>query len=157
MEKSKKVSYLKRFLLLFKPHRGLLVIIILISVVHRMIALVNPWLARLIMNEVIVGKPVLQFDERQRILWGIGGALLVLAVVQAVTFFIHSNLLAKLLWKIIFDVRQQLNWHLQKLSLSFYSHQKTGRLVSGSLTISTRLPILSVRVWSISCWTVFLL
>jgi len=41
-----------------------------------------------------------------------------------------AKFLGKLLWRIIFDLRQQLNWHLQKLSLSFFAREKTGRLVS---------------------------
>jgi subfamily B ATP-binding cassette protein MsbA len=128
--KNKQRSYIRHFLRLFKPHRGLFLIIIIIALIHQAMSLAYPWLARLVMDEVIAGKSALPLAARQRLLWTVGGSILALALGMGVMSFLRGNLLGKLLLRVIFDLRQQLNWHLQKLSLSFFSRQKTGRLVS---------------------------
>lgn len=128
--KSKRRSYLKHFFRLFKPYRGLFISVIIIAIIVQVMNLTYPWLARLVMDEVIAGKSGLPLAERQRILWIVGGIILGLALGIGIMSFFRGNLLGKLLLKVIFDLRQQLNWHFQKLSLSFFSRQKTGRLVS---------------------------
>lgn len=128
--KNRKVSYLKEFIGMFKPYRVLFLVIFLIAIIHQTMTLVYPWLARIVMDEVISGKSALSLYERQRILLNIGSVILILAFGIGVMSFLRGNLLAKLLLRLVFDLRQQLNWHLQKLSLSFFSRQKTGRLVS---------------------------
>lgn len=128
--RSKQISYMKRFLRLFRPYRGLFLVLILVAILHQAMNLAYPWLARLVMDEVITGKSGLPSPERQRLLWTVGTSILVLALGIGVMSFLRGHLLGRLLWHVIFDLRQQLNWHLQKLSLSFFSRQKTGRLVS---------------------------
>ena len=130
MARKTQLSYIKRFLSLLKPYRGLFIVVVIIAIIHQAMNLTYPWLARIVMDEVITGKSDYSLPERQRMLWIVGCSIFGLAIGIGVASFARGNLLGKLLWRVIFDLRQQLNWHLQKLSLSFFARQKTGRLVS---------------------------
>jgi subfamily B ATP-binding cassette protein MsbA len=123
-------TFLKNFLNLFKPYKKVFILIIVLSVIRQFLNLVHPWLARIVMDKVIANKAGLDVAERLNILVRIGSGMLVIAVGFGVILFVRGTIMGKLMWRVIFDLRQHLNWHLQKLSLSFFSKQQTGRLVS---------------------------
>lgn len=129
MDKKRRL-YIKKFIRLFKPYRSLFIFILILAIMLQAMRLIYPWLARMVMDEVISAKSGLSLPECQKILWIVGGSILALAFGIGLLSFAKNNLLGKLLWRIIFDLRQQLNWHLQKLSLSFFARERTGRLVS---------------------------
>jgi len=128
--KSGKRAHLRRFVRLCKPYWGLFLLVVGAALLQRGLALAFPPLAGWVMDDVIADESALPTEQRLRILWRVGSALVAVALVSGIVLFVRGNLLGKLLWRVIFDLRQQLNWHLQRLSLSFYSRQHTGRLVS---------------------------
>ncbi|NLX03751.1 MAG: ABC transporter ATP-binding protein [Phycisphaerae bacterium] len=127
---AERASYIWQFLRLFKPYKGLLILVLVIAIGNQAMVLAFPWLARWIVNEVVSGKSGLPMAERIGILKVAGGLMFAMAFGIGIASFARGNLLGKLLWEIIFELRQSLSWHLKKLSLSFYNRQQTGHLVS---------------------------
>lgn len=127
---AKNRSNLFRFLRMFMPYRFRLMRVLAVALSVQALALIFPQLVRLVMDEVIQGKSGYSEQTRIRILFGAAAAIFAVALLFGIIHFIRINMLQRLLWRIIFDLRQTLNWHLQRLSLAFYARQRIGRLVS---------------------------
>ena len=128
--KPAKKSNLRRFLQMAKAYRGLFVVVLLLSIAMQIIVLVYPRLVGFIIDEVINGKSGYSTDKRLNLLYITTLSIAVLAVINGFINYIQVNYLYKLLWNVIFDLRQKLNWHIQRLSLSFFTKHMTGQLVS---------------------------
>ena len=127
--KGRPIPY-KQIFSLFKPYRWLFLLVVVFSMGLNILPLAYPQLARTVIDRVVLNNDGLSNSLRFRILWGVASLIVVMAIAFGLLNFVQVRMLYKLLWGIIFDLRQKLNWHLQKLSLSFHAKQKTGKLVS---------------------------
>ncbi|MFH1613519.1 MAG: ABC transporter ATP-binding protein [Planctomycetota bacterium] len=115
---------------MFKPYRRLFLLVVVLTAGLKVMPLVYPQLARVIIDNLILDQTHLPRNKKIILLWTTSGGIAALAVIFAGVTLIQVKMYYKLLWGIIFDLRQRLSWHIQKLSLSFYARQKTGKLVS---------------------------
>lgn len=125
-----KKKNLRRFLQIAKAYRGLFVAVLLMSAAMQIVVLLYPQLARFVIDEVIIGRSGCSANKRLDLLYISTLIIMLLAVINGFINYLQVNYVYKLLWNVIFDLRQRLNWHIQGLSLSFFTRQMTGRLVS---------------------------
>ena len=125
-----KKSNLKRFLHMAKAYRHLFMVVLAMSIAMQIIVLVYPQLARFVIDEVINEKSIHSTNKRLNLLYITTLSIVLLAIINGFINYLQVNYLYKLLWNVIFDLRQKLNWHMQRLSLSFFTKHMTGRLVS---------------------------
>src|SRR6266576_330792 len=108
---------------LIKPRRGLLAIGFVLMAVNRVAGLVLPASTKYFVDNVI-GKRQVQ------LLTPIVLAVLAATLLQGLTSFTLTQLLSKSAQKMITELRQQVQAHIGRLSVSFYDANKTGVLVS---------------------------
>lgn len=117
-----------------------------ISVYRRLLAYVGPYMPKLsvaMVFMVIVGvlqgtqawlvKPVLDyiFIEKDLVmLWVLPLTVVGLFIIKGIFDYEQTYIMADVGQNIICDIRNQIYWHLQKLSSSFYTKHPTGVLVS---------------------------
>lgn len=121
---------LKRFLAFVRPYRSVLVGAVICGIVRYLIPLALPWTVKVLVDDFLVvhsTRPHLQLH-----FWMIG--LCGLYGVYAIASYWRSYLAGFAGHRLIFDLRQALYLHLQRMSLSFFDRQRIGAVVSRMTT-----------------------
>ncbi len=116
-------ALVKRVLSYGKPYRGQIVMVMALILISTGLNLVSPLLLRDLIDHAIPGKDINQ-------LTGLGSLLLLLPVVNAGLGVIQRRLNAQIGEGVIYDLRNALYSHLQRMSLRFFTHTKVGELMS---------------------------
>jgi subfamily B ATP-binding cassette protein MsbA len=112
-----------------KPYRLQIVGTIIIGVIKFSIPLLLPLLIKYVVDDIIGGKGTA--DEKTKTLLTIMGVMFVLFVVIRPPVEYYRQYFAQ--WtgsKILYDIRDQLFTHLQKLSLRYYANTRAGEIIS---------------------------
>jgi len=122
------MSYLKRFLSYYKPHKGLLILDLSCAFFIAMIDITYPLFTQYILRKLL---PQMALDSTLFRLF----ALLILAalgayVVRALLMFVINYWGHMLGIRMEADIRRDIFSHIQELSFSFYDKVRTGKLMS---------------------------
>jgi ABC-type multidrug transport system fused ATPase/permease subunit len=108
---------------LVRPRRGLLAAGFVLMVINRVASLVLPYSTRYLIDSVVIKRNV-------QLLKPLVLGVLVATVIQAVTSFSLTQLLSKAAQRLIAELRQKVQAHIGRLSISFHDSTKSGVLVS---------------------------
>jgi subfamily B ATP-binding cassette protein MsbA len=113
-----------------RPHRKYALLTLCFGVLGFVLSFAYPWIIGSVVD--IVARPAAgtAFAERgERIFW-LTGAAAVTAVLQAVVVYGRGHNNVQLGDAVVADLRQDLFQHLQKLSVLFFTKERTGSIVS---------------------------
>jgi subfamily B ATP-binding cassette protein MsbA len=108
---------------LIRPRRGLLAVGFCVMVVNRVAGLVLPASSKFLIDDII-GKRHLQ------LLVPLALVVVGATAVQGISSYALTQLLSKAAWRLITDLRCQVQAHIARLPVAFYDSNKTGVLVS---------------------------
>ncbi len=117
---------LRRFLAYVHPYRRTVTIASACGIVRYLIPLVLPWTIKLLVDDFL--KPDSHKAHAQLHLLMLG--LCVLYAIYALISYWRSYLAGLAGHRVIFDLRQALYLHVQRMSLSFFDRQKIGAVVA---------------------------
>lgn len=118
-------SALKELLFFLRPQKGTFAIVLCLSIVLSLLNSTVPYFLKLVLDTI-------EESTSFRRLCFIAGGLLVTYVAKNVIYFFTKSRMATLAEHVAFDLRDEMIAHLHRLSVSYYDHQKPGK-------ISTRL------------------
>src|SRR5690606_34057863 len=127
MDHARKSHYFRRFLAYALNYKGLLVTALAMGVAKFTLQYGFPWIAGEGINLVVSAG---ETSQQVRWLWILVTAGVILTVLHSITTFGRSYFTHRLGNRIIADLRQDLFDHLHRLSLHFYSKERTGSIVS---------------------------
>lgn len=122
----KKRSSLLRFLGYVRPYKWLVAVAVGAGIIRYLIPLVLPWTLKILVDDFLKPGATRPHLELHLLMAGICG----LYVIYAVTSYFRSYLSGLAGHRIIFDLRQELYLHVQRMSLSFFDRQKIGEVVA---------------------------
>jgi ABC-type multidrug transport system fused ATPase/permease subunit len=108
---------------LMRPRRGLLAIGFVLMVINRVSGLVLPYSTKFLIDGVIVKHHI-------QMLKPLVSVVLLATVVQGATSFGLTQLLSKEAQRLIAELRQKVQAHIGRLSVTFHDSNKSGVLVS---------------------------
>src|ERR1039457_7521896 len=108
---------------LIRPRRGLLAVGFVLMAINRVAALVLPYSTRFLIDSVIIKRNI-------QLLKPLVLGVLLATVIQGITSFSLTQLLSKAAQRLIADLRQKVQAHIGRLSVSFHDSTKSGALVS---------------------------
>ena len=108
---------------LVRPRKWLLLLGLLLVAINRVAGLTLPFVARPFVNLVLR-----RHDSGK--LMPLVIAVLVATIIQSITSFSNTQLLSKAAQRMIADLRQEVQRHVGRLSVSFYDANRSGLLVS---------------------------
>jgi ABC-type multidrug transport system fused ATPase/permease subunit len=114
---------LPSFRAILRPRRNVLLFSLLLILINRAAVFVLPYSTKLIIDNVI---PHHQFAEMYRIL----AIVLTATAVQIATAYTTTQMLSKAAWRLVTDLRIQVQHHIGRLPVSFYDANRSGTLVS---------------------------
>jgi len=108
---------------LFRPRRSLLALGLVLMVINRVSGLVLPYSTKFLIDTVIVKR---HFEMLKPLVL----LVLLATIIQGVTSFSLTQLLSKAAQRLITELRQKVEAHVGRLSVTFHDSTKTGVLVS---------------------------
>ena len=105
------------------PRRWLLAVGFILMAINRVASLVLPYSTRYLIDSVIIKRNI-------HLLKPLVLAVLLATVVQGITSFALTQLLSKAAQRLIAELRQKVQAHIGRLSVSFHDSTKSGVLVS---------------------------
>lgn len=121
---------INRYLKFVKPYNWQIIVTVLIGIVKFAIPLFLPFLIKIVIDDVI-GSTTMTADEKTtQLFYWLGGTALVFFIIRPPVEYYRQYLAQLVSNKILYDIRQNLYGHLQKLSLRFYTETRAGEVIS---------------------------
>ena len=137
-EKALRREFLRRSWPLLRPHWIKLCLATLAMMLEAALAVFRPWPLKLVIDRVLSQKPSrvpflhVWLDNahftRMQILYGACGAIIAMALLAGLLVYFFTNAMGRIGENYVFGLRRDLFGHLQRLSLRFHDHQRTGDL-----------------------------
>ncbi len=108
---------------LVRPRKWLLLLGLVLVAINRVASLVLPWVSKKFVDRVLM-------QHQMSRLMPLVLAVFVATLLQAITSFSNTQLLSKAAQRMIAELRQKVQQHVGRLSVSFYDANRTGLLVS---------------------------
>ncbi|WP_456276719.1 ABC transporter ATP-binding protein [Bacillus sp. AK128] len=121
---------IKRYMRFVRPYRWKIVLTVMIGVVKFTIPLLIPLLLQYLIDDVINGNNLTKQEKIDHLIFIMGGAFFLFLVVRPPIEYIRQYYAQWVGSKILYDIRDQLFTHLQKLSLRFYANTRVGEVIS---------------------------
>ena len=121
--KERRAKTLRRIVAFFGPYRGQVVVVLVAILATSLIGLVNPYLLKLLIDDVIVGE---QYDRLNLYV----GLMIVLPIFTGLIGVGQSYLNNLIGQNVMQDLRNALYTHLQRLPLRFFTATRTGEIQS---------------------------
>lgn len=124
------MSSVRQYMEFVKPYKWKILWTILIGIIKFGIPLLMPLILKYVIDDIIGAEGLSQTEKISDLLWLMGIAFVVFLVLRPPIEYIRQYLAQWVGNKILFDIRDRLFDHIQKLSLKFYSKTKTGEIIS---------------------------
>ena len=106
-----------------QPHKKVLIISFLLSLISTALGMIQPLFAKVLIDKVLV-------SQQYRLLLTLLGAVICLLVISFLIRVSNSYIYTRYSAKLLFQMREDLFDHLQKVPLSFFSKRKIGDIYS---------------------------
>ena len=113
-----------------KPYKKKIIFTILIGIVKFSIPLLMPLIIKYVIDDIINAEGMTQGERMDQLLLLMGGAFIVFLVLRPPIEYIRQYLAQWIGSNILYDIREKLFDHIQRLSLRYYSKTKTGEIIS---------------------------
>ncbi|MGG0643432.1 ABC transporter ATP-binding protein [Sporosarcina gallistercoris] len=120
----------KRYMKFVKPYTWQIILTVVIGIIKFAIPLFIPFLIKIVIDDVI-GSQTMSADEKTtQLFYWLGGTALVFFIIRPPVEYYRQYYAQLVSNKILYDIRQNLYGHLQKLSLRFYTDTRAGEVIS---------------------------
>ncbi|RNB56300.1 ABC transporter ATP-binding protein [Brevibacillus gelatini] len=120
---------IRRYLAYVMPYWKQILGTIFIGIIKFSIPLVLPLLIKYVIDDLLPS-PLPREEKLTQLFWLMLAAFLLFTVVRAPVEYIRQYFAQWVASKILFDIRNQLYVHLQRLSMRYYNNTKTGEVIS---------------------------
>lgn len=123
------MNSVKRYLSFVKPYSGKIFFTICIGIIKFGIPLLMPLFIKYVIDDLLPSD-IPQADKLNQLFWMMAGALVLFTVVRAPVEYFRQYYAQWVSSRILYDVRNQLFAHLQRLSMRYYNNHKVGEVIS---------------------------
>ncbi|GKV69632.1 putative multidrug export ATP-binding/permease protein YgaD [Sporosarcina sp. NCCP-2716] len=121
---------IKRYMKFVKPYNWMIVLTVAIGIVKFAIPLFIPLLIKIVIDSIIGSTTMTAAEQTKQLFYWLGGTALLFFLIRPPVEYYRQYYAQYVSNKILYDIRQNLYGHLQKLSLRFYAETKAGEVIS---------------------------
>ncbi|QUW23486.1 ABC transporter ATP-binding protein [Sporosarcina sp. Marseille-Q4063] len=121
---------IKRYLKFVKPYKWLILLTLVIGIIKFAIPLFMPLLMKIVIDDIIGSTSLSAQEATKQLFYWVGGTMLVFFIVRPPVEYYRQYYAQYVSNKILYDIRENLYSHLQKLSLRYYSNTRAGEVIS---------------------------
>lgn len=120
----------KSYFTFVRPYMKWIVLTLIIGMVKFSIPLTLPMILKYVVDELL-GNPALPAAERiSKLMTVLGGSLVLFVLIRGPVEYYRQYFAQLITSKVLFDMRNRLYAHLQRLSLRYYQNTKVGEAIS---------------------------
>ncbi|MFC5472247.1 ABC transporter ATP-binding protein [Cohnella suwonensis] len=120
---------LRLYLRFVKPYRWLVALTLLIGMLKFAIPMVTPLFLQYAIDDILLAD-LSRDDKLSRLAWLVGISFVLFVVIRYPIEYFRQYFAQLTTSRILFDLRNKLYAHLQRLSLRFYQERKSGEIIS---------------------------
>jgi ATP-binding cassette, subfamily B, putative efflux pump len=124
------LNSIKRYLLFVRPYIKEIIGTVLIGMLKFGIPLAMPLILKYVIDDIIDAKHLTDAEKISNLTWLMAIVFLIFIVLRPPIEYYRQYFAQWTSSKILYDIRDQLFSHIQKLSLKFYSNRKSGEIIS---------------------------
>jgi ABC-type multidrug transport system fused ATPase/permease subunit len=121
---------IKRYLTFVKPYKKKIFWTVVIGILKFSIPLLLPLILKYFVDNIIGADQLPQSEKLSKLFWIMGVAFVIFLVFRPPIEYIRQYLAQWTGNQILYDIRDKLFDHIQRLSLRYYSQTKTGEVIS---------------------------
>ncbi|MFC4401494.1 ABC transporter ATP-binding protein [Gracilibacillus xinjiangensis] len=124
------MNSIKRYLKFVYPYKWKILLTIVIGIIKFGIPLLIPLIVKYVIDNIIGSDVMTTSEKLSELFWLMGISALVFIVLRPPIEYYRQYLGQWTGNKVLYDIREKLFDHIQRLSLQFYSRTKTGEIIS---------------------------
>ena len=121
---------IKRYLKFVKPYNWQIVLTVAIGIVKFAIPLFIPFLIKIVIDNIIGSTTMTSEEQTRQLFYWLGGTALLFFIIRPPVEYYRQYYAQYVSNKILYDIRQSLYGHIQKLSLRYYANTRAGEVIS---------------------------
>ena len=121
---------IKRYLHFVKPYRLQIIVTIIIGIIKFAIPLLIPLLIKYVLDDIVANDAIAKSDKIEQLVWILSIMLIIFVILRPPVEYYRQYFAQWTSNNILYDIRDQLFTHIQKLSFKYYSNTKTGEVIS---------------------------
>ena len=121
---------IRRYLKFVKPYRLQIIGTILIGILKFAIPLLIPLLIKFVLDDVIGNETMTKDEKIDKLLWVMGIMIVIFVVLRPPIEYYRQYFAQWTASKILYDIRDRLFTHMQRLSYKYYSNTRAGEVIS---------------------------
>ena len=121
---------IKRYLQFVKPYNWQIILTILIGIVKFAIPLFIPYLIKIVIDDIIGAELLSDAEKTKQLFLWLGGTALLFFIIRPPVEYYRQYFAQYVSNKILYDIRESLYAHLQRLGLRYYSNTRAGEVIS---------------------------
>jgi ABC-type multidrug transport system fused ATPase/permease subunit len=124
------VSSLKAYFQFVKPYWVLIVITLIIGVIKFAIPLTLPLLLWYVIDYLVIAEELTMDEKITKLAYVIAGAAILFIFFRGPVEYFRQYFAQLITSRVLYDIRNHLYDHIQKLSIRFYQNRKVGEIIS---------------------------
>lgn len=123
------VESIRMYLRFVRPYTKEIVLTLIIGIVKFGIPLLLPLLLKYVVDDVLLANLPVNV-KLERLAWAVGGAFIVFGLLRWPIEYYRQYFAQLIASRVLYDVRDRLFAHIQRLSLKYYGNQRVGEIIS---------------------------
>ncbi len=120
----------KRYMQFVKPYTWQIVLTIIIGIFKFAIPLFIPLLIKIVIDDIIGADSLSSSEKLEQLYWWLGGTAILFFIFRPPIEYFRQYYAQYVSNKILYDIRQYLYGHMQRLSLRYYANTRAGEIIS---------------------------
>ena len=113
-----------------RPYRGLIILTLLIGMVKFAIPLMLPLIIKYVVDHLLLSDAMTTAEKMNQLYVILGGSFLVFIIIRYPIEYFRQYFAQQIASKVLFDMRNHLYDHIQRLSVRYYQNKKVGEIIS---------------------------
>jgi ATP-binding cassette, subfamily B, putative efflux pump len=124
------LAIIRRYMQFVRPYKWYIIATMIIGIIKFAIPLLIPLLLKYVVDEIIANTKLPMSVKTERLWWAIAVMLVIFVLIRPIVEYYRQYFAQWTASKVLYDIRNRLFTHMQKLSFTYYSNHRTGEIIS---------------------------
>jgi ATP-binding cassette, subfamily B, putative efflux pump len=121
---------IRRYMQFVRPYKWYIIATMIIGIIKFAIPLLIPLLLKYVVDEIIGNATMSMAAKTTRLWWALVIMLVIFVLIRPIVEYYRQYFAQWTASKVLYDIRNRLFTHMQKLSFTYYSNHRTGEIIS---------------------------
>ncbi|WP_323744649.1 ABC transporter ATP-binding protein [Thermaerobacillus caldiproteolyticus] len=124
------MNNIRRYMQFVRPYKWHIIATMVIGIIKFAIPLLIPMLLKYVVDDIIGSQQLSMSAKTSRLWWALIVMLFIFVVIRPIVEYYRQYFAQWTGSKVLYDIRNRLFTHMQKLSFTYYANHRTGEVIS---------------------------